>query len=795
MLLVVGYACCSYAAGQKGQQASLKPGGAVPFRATIVDPTGAVIPEAHLTLTGEPSGNSTSSALPTRRTVSNAAGEIHLRILPGLYRVRLSHAGFESLDREIAITTAAIQDFHFVLPIERGATAVRVRSGGFAAGVNTTTAHIPLSVLETPQQVQVLTASLLRSRAVESMKQALEVIPAVGLQLGEGRRDNFYIRGFNAQSDMYIDGVRDDAQYYRDLSNTERIEVIEGPAAALYGRGSSGGLINRITKKPRMEGTLIELDYTVGSYGHQRGVGDIDTLVPGTRGKLGFRLTGAAEHSGSHRHFYWMDRYTFAPTLRWVPTDKTSMYLQIERLRDDRLPDRGIPYIPATGAPADVPVETFYGYVGKEPGSNFIHTSVTGGTYSLRHTFDSGWVLHEVARRAGYFINFDNMYPSSVIPQPGGSYLVARGQYNGWESWNEWFNDVEAYRQAKWFGLEQMFLVGMEYGHELRNQVEFQGPTNQTPVDIYNPAMVPPILSSVMTKNYDFLARTAAFYVQDLVTLAPKWQAMVGVRYDNLLQDMTFKPPTNTIPNLNRTDNAGSPRVGIVYRMTSWSSLYGNYSRTFDPSGENLSLAVNNAELQPEVTQNLETGGKFSLLHGKLLATASLFRLDRTNIKTTDPNDPTKLLNVGEQLTKGAELNFQGNLSDRWSLYGGYAWLDGRIVASNTVSNGVLLQGKRPQMTALNNGSLWTTYQYDNGFGFGGGVIAKSAQFPAFDNLAKLPGFARVDGTIFYRTHRYEIQGNMFNIGDIRYFDAAQSDYQIYPGAPVSGSVTIRYRF
>jgi catecholate siderophore receptor len=140
---------------------------------------------------------------------------------------------------------------------------------------------------------------------------------------------------------MYLDGVRDDAQYYRDLSNTERIEVVEGPAAVLYGRGSSGGLINRITKKPEMEGTLGELSYMAGSYGEQRGTGDVDVLVRGTEKTVGFRLTGAGEHEGSQRHYFWMDRYTFAPTMQWQPSNATTVRLGMERLRDDRLPDRG----------------------------------------------------------------------------------------------------------------------------------------------------------------------------------------------------------------------------------------------------------------------------------------------------------------------------------------------------------------------------------------------------------------------------------------------------------------------
>ena len=757
------------------------------FHAVVMDASGAVIPEAHLTLTG--------LGREQLQRVSDAAGEFELEVVPGTYSIAVSHPGFKTFEQPIVIPAAESKQLTFVLTVAQGVESVEVRAGGFAADVATSATRVPMTVMETPQQVQVLTVELLRSRAANSMKQAVEMVPAVGLQLGEGRRDNFFIRGFNAVGDMYIDGVRDDAQYYRDLSNTERIEIVEGPAAVLYGRGSSGGLINRVTKKPNMEGTLGEVTYTVGSYGEQRGAADLDSLVPNTNGKLGFRLTGAAEHEGSQRHYYWEDRYAFAPTLQWKPSDATTMYLQVERLRDDRLPDRGIPFLPMTGAPAPVPVGNFYGYVENAPGGNFIHTSVTDGTFDLKHTFDSGWTMHEVARKAGYFINFVNMYATSVTALDNGDYSVGRGEYNGAEPWNLLFNDLEAYRSGPWLGMSHTLLIGTEYGREATDTTQYTGPTNQTPVDLFHPAMVAPVLSTILSRNNRFLGQTIAVYAQDLLTLSPKWKALIGVRYDNFKQALDLRPPTNTTPNLGRSDNAFSPRAGVVYQATSWSSLYGNYSRTFDPSGENLSLAVNNAELKPEVTQNYEGGAKFQLLNQHLLTTVSLFRLDRTNIKTTDPNDPTALLNLGEQRTDGAEFSFQGNLAKHWMVYGGYAWLDGRIVSSTTTSNGVGLQGKRPALNPLHSGSLWTTYEFGNGFGLGGGLIGRTTQFAATDNLALLPSYTRLDATFFYRNAKYEVQGNLQNLGNIRYYDAAQSDYQIYPAAPVNGSVTLRYRW
>ncbi len=681
------------------------------------------------------------------------------------------------------------------LAIADTADTVEVHAEGFKADAATTATRMPMTLLETPQQVQVLTGELLRSRGVESMKQAVEVVPAVGLQLGEGRRDNFFIRGFNAVSDMYIDGVRDDAQYYRDLSNTERIEVLEGPAAVLYGRGSSGGLINRVTKKPSMEGTLGELSYMAGSYGEQRGAADLDTLVPSTGGKLGLRLTGAAEHEGSQRHFYWEDRYTFAPTLLWKPDAATAVSAQVERLRDDRLPDRGIPYLPATGAPAAVPVGNFYGYVGPLPGSNFIHSAVTDGTLDLKHGFGDDWNLHAVQRFAGYNTVFTNMYASQVTATTGGDYAVARGEYNGTQLWTTAYTNVEASVTRRWLGVQHMLLLGSEYGRDVTDSTQYNGPTNQTPVSLLSPMPTAPVLSSVLSRNNRFLGQTAAVYAQDLLTLGTKWKALVGMRVDDFRQTLELRPPTNTTANLGRTDYAASPRVGVVYAARTWASVYGNYSRTFDPSGENLSLATNNAQLEPEVTQNFEGGAKFSLLRDRVLGTMSVFRLDRTNIKTTDPNNPLALLNLGEQRTDGAEVSLQGTLARRWQVYGGYAWLDGRIVSSTTLSNGVSLQGRRPAMTPLNGGSVWTTYALENGLGAGVGVVSRAKQFAATDNLAALPAYARVDASVFYRRARYEVQANLQNIGNIRYFDAAQSDYQIYPAAPVSGTGTVRWRF
>ena len=793
MLAVIGGPREGTASGQSAEPT--QPAAMSGLTGVVADEQGAMVAGAVIRLrSGVPGGGREA------QVTANGTGEWSIAAPPGHYILGVSCVGFAPVEQAAEVPVHGVGAVQFVLRAAGATATVNVETEGYKAEETVSATRVPMSVLDTPQQVQVLTGELLQARGVKSMKAALEVVPAVGLQLGEGRRDNFFIRGFNAVDDMYLDGVRDDAQYYRDLSNTERIEVVEGPAAVLYGRGSSGGLINRVTKKPSMEGTLGQLDYTAGSYGEQRGTADLDTLVPKTGNKLGFRLTGAGEHEGSQRHNFWMDRYAFAPTLLWQPDAATTLRLGADRLRDDRLPDRGIPYLPATGAPAEVPVGKFYGYVGPLAGSNFIHTSATGGTLDAQHSFDVGWTVHAVARKAGSAINFVNMYVTNVTPEAGGNYLVGRGEYNGTESWNSQFSNLEAYRTAHWLGRTHTLLTGTEYDREVADTTQYNGPANQTPVSLWQPALPAPVLSSVLSTNNRFFGQTAAVYGQDLVQLAPRWKALVGVRLDNFRQVVDLRPPTNVTPNPARTDTAASPRVGVVYSATPWSSVYGNYSKTFDPSGENLSLATNAAELKPEVTQNYEAGAKFELRQQRLLVTTSLFLLDRTNIKTTDPSNPLALLNLGEQKTNGAELNVTGRLRRRRMVYGGYAWLNGRIVSSTTSSSGVSLRGNRPAMNPLHSGSVWTTYEFGDwlgvrGLGLGAGLVSRSSQFASTDNLAKLPGYARLDLSAFFRRGHYEVQANVQNVGSQRYYDAAQSDYQIYPAAPVNGTATMRWEF
>ncbi len=800
------------AAPEAPLSSSSKPG-TVRVEGVIQDDSGGLLPGAKLHFAGE--------AGFTADVAADAMGSFHMDLAPGTYRVSAVQAGYQQLEQSVVVHPGTQTRLTLSLKIQNNVESVTVTaSDGYASTVQTTASRVPIRVLDLPQSTYTVTHQLLEDRGVDSLKAALAGVPGVQPTLGEGRRDSFDIRGFTAGTDQYIDGVRDDAQYFRDLSNTEQLDVVEGPAAVLYGRGSSGGLVNRITKKPTMEGMEGTVGVTGGSYGERRVEADAsDSWLNNT---LGGRLTGAGEDTGSQRHYFYMNRYAFAPTLRWRPSDKTDMYLQVERLRDERLPDRGIAAI--DGPRGVVPIGNYYGYILGTPAAaaphDYMHEGATDETFDVRHDSDNGWHAHEIFHNSGNVASWSTIYlskldndgtiiagQSSTHAHPGGliaggedtigdaaavNPVITRGQYNAKTFQRNIFDQLEAYRSGRFAGVGHLLLIGAEYGRQTLDRAQFTGTAPS--ITLYDPVPdLAPTLSTSPSVNNRFLGQTAGVYVQDLMQLAPQWKLMAGVRFDNYKQSLDQRLPNS--PDLSRVDSKWSPRVGLLYQPKTWSTLYVSYSRNFDPSGEGLNLATNNAGLAPERTQNYEGGAKFSSFGDKLISTVAVYDLDRDNIKTTNPANPNQLILAGEQRTLGASLSFQGSVTQRWMVYGGYAYQDAVVTKSNASFNGISFQGKRPYDIPLHSGSLWSTYRFANGWGAGGGVYFNTDSFAYTDNLVELPGYTRLDATVFYHRQHMEFDGHLSNLTNTRYYDSSHSDLELFPGAPISGTVTARYRF
>src|SRR6185369_8016382 len=322
--------------------------------------------------------------------------------------------------------------------------------------------EIPLRDL--PQSIGVVNGELMRSQGANSMQDAVRNVPAVSVQLGEGRRDQVLIRGFSAVNDQFIDGVRDDSPYYRDLSNVERIEVVKGPASVLYGRGSSGGIVNRITKSPIPEGVLGEMSFIAGSYGTKRTA--IDFGRPIIDNKLSFRATTAYENSGSFREQFGLNRFAIAPSLLFTPTKNTEFIFQSDNLNDNRLPDRGIPSL--NGVPADVNIGQYYGDPSQDHMKNIVH----GNTLRFQQQA-SAWTIRNNTRYTTYDNSFFNTQPTatSVV---AGTVWVSREQYNIEATQRNFFNQTEATRHGHLL-VDHLFLVGVEYGSQSRDSLRFTG--------------------------------------------------------------------------------------------------------------------------------------------------------------------------------------------------------------------------------------------------------------------------------------------------------------------------------
>ncbi|HEX6772033.1 MAG TPA: TonB-dependent siderophore receptor [Acidobacteriaceae bacterium] len=785
--------------------------GQVRIEGVVQDDSGGLLPGAKLHFAGEAGFTADVTTDPT--------GAFHLDLPAGIYRVSAVEPGFQQTEEPLTVDPGTAVRLTLTLKIQNNVESVTVTaSNGYANTVQTTAARMPIRLLDLPQSAFTVTHQLLEDRGVMSVKDALAGVPGVVPTLGEGRRDSFSIRGFSSQTDQYIDGVRDDAQYFRDLSNTEQLDILEGPAAVLYGRGSSGGLVNRVTKKPNMEGLEGTVAVTGGSYGERRL--ETDAADSWLNNTLGGRLTGAGEYSGSNRHYFYMNRYAFAPTLRWRPSENTDMYVQVQRLRDERLPDRGIAAI--DGPQGVVPIGNFYGYILGTPTfaapHDYLHEGATDETFDLRHDFQNGWHAHEIFRHSGNVANFSNIYlskldndgtiiagTSSTRAHRGGEAMldvaaadsavnpvITRGQYNAKTFQRNLFDQVEAYRSGRFAGVGHLLLLGGEYGRQTLDRLQFTGTAPST--TLYNPAPdLAPTLGTTPSVNNRFWGQTAAFYVQDLMQLVAHWKLMAGVRFDNYKQALDQRIENS--PDLARTDNKWSPRVGLLFQPRTWSTLYVSYSRNFDPSGEGLNLATNNAGLEPERTQNYEGGAKFSSFGDRLISTVAVYDLDRDNIKTPNPSNPNQLILAGEQRTLGASLSFQGSVTQRWMVYGGYAYQDAVVTKSHASFNGVPFQGKRPYDIPLHSGSIWSTYRFANGWGAGGGVYFNTDSFAYTDNTVELPGYTRLEAMVFYHRQHMEFDGHLQNLTNARYYDSSHSDLELFPGAPISGTMTARYRF
>jgi catecholate siderophore receptor len=637
-------------------------------------------------------------------------------------------------------------------------------------------------VRDVPQALTLVTEEQVRDQSFGSIGDVVRYVAGVTAHQGENNRDQIILRGNSSSADFFLNGVRDDVQYYRDLYNLERIEILKGPNAMIFGRGGGGGVLNRVTKEAGFE-PLQSLSLLAGSYDNKRIAADWNQPISD---EFAVRLNGVYQDAESFRDFVELERYAANPTVTYVPGDNTRITFGYEYLHDYRTADRGITSF--QGRPVDVDSSTFYG----DPNQSWVRAEANIATATIEHRFDNDVSIRNRTMFGDYDRSYQNFVPGAVSADQT---QVTLTSYNNATQRQNLFSQTDVTYVAQLGGMRHTLLGGFEVGRQetdnFRNTGFFNDTTTSILVPFGDPTIDAPVTyrQSATDADNHLVANVAAAYVQDQVELTPHVQLLAGARFDRF--DLDFRNNRNS-DRFSRTDDLVSPRAGLVVKPMEPLSLYASYSISYLPSsGDQFSSLTSITEtLKPEKFRNYEVGAKWDLRDVSL--TAAVYQLDRTRTRATDPNDPTRTVQTGSQRTEGFELGVAGNVTEKWLIAGGYAYQDAKITSTTATA----VKGARVGQVPRNNISLWNKYQFLPSFAAGIGVIYRSDMFATIDDSVTLPGYTRVDAALYYLiSPRINLQLNIENILDEDYFVNADSNTNISPGAPRSGILTLSTSF
>lgn len=671
---------------------------------------------------------------------------------------------------------------------------------GYNAKKSRTATRTETELKDTPQSVSVVTQDVIKDQSIQSISEAVRYVPGVTASQGEGNRDALNFRGAGVTTgDFYQDGVRDDIQTYRDLYNTDRIEVLRGANAMIFGRGGSGGVINRVTKEAGWD-PVRELSLSYGAYNQKRGTIDIGNAINEV---AAFRLNAVYEDSDSYRGGVNLERYGVTPTLTIKPSDATKIVLSAEYFKDDRIGDRGMPSIGSgrRNRPYDIgDYSTFYGNARLSPNE----TETTAFNAMIEHAFDNGVTVRNRTRYADYDKYYQNVYANGSVSASG---RLALGAYRDDTQRENLINQTDVTYNLKAGGLEHKLLVGMELGtQDTRNSRISPNGTNDNLTGTVSAE--DPLFTGTLNLNNRRINRKSettntAFYVQDQIILSPKWELVLGVRHDKFAVDYTDLPTTsNPTRNIERntTDNKLSPRAGLIFKPLENLSVYASYSQSFVPrAGDQLTgLDATTTNLSPEKFINQEIGAKFDV-NPDLALTAAVYKLERENIAAVDPANVSQTILIDGQETTGVELGVTGKVTDKWSMFGGYAFQDAELTKTQRIGSSTFSSGTELGQTPRHTFSLWNRYDFNDTWGAAIGVISRSDMYaltPTTTTSTVLPGYTRVDAAVYGKLDKnLRLQLNLENLTNKEYALSAHNNNNIVPGSPLTARATLIYNF
>jgi len=644
-----------------------------------------------------------------------------------------------------------------------------------ATGTDTLLSEIPLSIQVIPDEV-------LEDRNVTELGGALETATSVVSTGGRGTSvvgPGFLIRGFPANEGVFRDGIPTITLAPLSTNDLERVEILRGPASVLFGQGEPGGIINLVSEEPLSE-PFYSLSLTAGSFETYRGDLDLSGPLNDDR-SVRYRLNMSYENYDSFRDFVEGERFIVSPILTWDIGEDTSLDLYGQFIRDRETIDEGIPVI--DGEIADVPRDRFFG----EDFSEFEQEQFRVG-YRLNHEFSDSFSVRHALQ---YFRYEPERYAPLFDSIDATTGELSRLAYFAGGTYQRFFTNAEAIAEFNTGSIEHQVLAGVEYRND-NEEPEFQFSNLYTPINIFDPEYTDEPFDIDPEFFRDDNIQTVSVYLQDQVEITSNLNLLAGIRYDSAEQFRTTQFVGESRDEFEQTDEAFSPRIGIVYQPIEPLSLYASYTTSFSPSF-GASRNPDDSTFEPETGQQFEIGLKADLSDDLSLNLAA-FDIRRQNVSTPDPDDPAFSVQTGEVASRGIELALAGEVLPGWDIVAGYTLLDAFVSEDNTD-----VEGNDLANVPDNQFSLWTTYEIQQGdlegLGFGLGFLYLSDRPGNLDNTFTLPSFFRTDAALFYERDNWRAQLNVENLFDVEYFTSSDEFLGVTPGSPFRILATISVEF
>ncbi|MDO9406011.1 MAG: TonB-dependent siderophore receptor [Polaromonas sp.] len=649
-----------------------------------------------------------------------------------------------------------------------------------------------------PQSVTVMTEQLLQDRNLDDFREVLRTTAGVTFQAGETGEEDVRMRGFSLgqAGDIYTDGLRDGALYERDTFNNDRVEVLKGSASMLFGKGSTGGLVNQVNKQPFLLDQQ-EVNYSFGTGQNHRLTGDFN-IVTGENAALRLNaLVQEADNYGAK-----ISKRGIAPTFRWGIGTRNEFSVGLYHLESEGRPIYNHPWFVQGGKiKPTLPARNYYGF-----DSDYLDTSATYVTASHVYRFDDGAKLQTRVRHGRY----ERDLWASVIRFAGGTTaanlndntVISRTPKGriGVSDTTQLQSDYSG--TFNWFGKKNEILTGVDiYDEDAKRINNFAGPGSPLTTTVGNPdpgQSRPDLRGTPAFNRFD--ARNIGLYVQDMLSLTPEFKLLGGIRYDNFKASYVSSAGVK----FDKSADLWSPRVGAIYQPNDVSSYYASFGTSFNVSGDTYQFAVGAPNLKdantgPEKSRNFEVGSKFELFENSTSLGIALFRSEKYNERNTDPDFAAQQqLLSGKRHATGMEFNVAGRIDPKWDVFYNHTWIPSAKIDKSNVAfstGGAQIQGDRPALTPKHSASLFTTYRVLPALRIGGGLTYRGEQNPEGSRATKAKSFTTFDAMAEYTvSDMTSVKLNVSNLTDERYADSLYRGFYV-PGAARAVTLSVKVLF